>query len=55
MECPAGPRASGGWGLGAGRMDKSVDYDEDEELDQVQIQDKVRIWSKTGLVLMNQS
>lgn len=41
VEGPVGPRASGGWGLGAGRVDKTVDYDEDEELDQGQIQDKL--------------
>jgi len=44
-EGPPGPRASGGWGLGAGQVDKTVDYDEDEELDQGQIQDKVRNWN----------
>jgi len=45
VEGPPGPRASGGWGLGAGRVDKTVDYDEDEELDQGQIQDKVHNWT----------
>jgi len=45
VECTADPRASCGWGLGAGQVDKTVDYDEDEELDQGQIQDKVRNWT----------
>jgi len=53
VECPADPRASGGWGLGAGQVDKTVDYDEDEELDQGQIQDKVRnLALEMGLVPM---
>ncbi|KAJ3574654.1 hypothetical protein NP233_g1620 [Leucocoprinus birnbaumii] len=38
VESSAGPRASGGWGLGAGKVDKTVDYEEEEELDQGQVQ-----------------
>jgi hypothetical protein len=49
MESSAGPRASGGWGLGAGQVDKIVDYDaeEDDELDQGQLQDKVCVSCST--------
>lgn len=42
MESHVGPRTSGGWGLGAGQVDKVVDDDDDDELDQVQLQEKVR-------------
>ncbi|KXN90196.1 Target of rapamycin complex 2 subunit bit61 [Leucoagaricus sp. SymC.cos] len=42
LDQSAGPRASGGWGLGAGQVDKTVDEDEDDEEDQTQLQDKVR-------------
>lgn len=37
VESSAGPRASGGWGLGAGQVDKTIDYDEEGELDQGQL------------------
>ncbi|KAF9451276.1 HbrB-domain-containing protein [Macrolepiota fuliginosa MF-IS2] len=50
VDSHAGPRASGGWGLGAGQADKMVDEDDEDELDQVQLQEKVCIKSLSRIV-----